>query len=353
MTIDEWPADVMSDRTVECFDKVAYLVCVAICIELVLFKFLPDIGTAVIQGSSSTLTDFGVFEQTYLLPDSVHHARFLGNELLYHLARLIATVTNSSDVRLYPLRIAAGILTPVYAFTGALPVLSGTAGYNWRAFLIPYALAVIMGLYVFYPGDMPALAFLSIGLFLLLQQRMAPALGLMLVVGLFRESSFHMVWFVAAWAMCTDRQPLIRRLCWVATFAAAFAAEYRGVRIWFPGPISASGGVVLDPKQILLGSGLISLTTLCSLALAALFPILCWTSIRPLQRTTWQARFFLLNCAAFPFWIVFYRMFSGNISEFRMLLPVVLPCLYGISYGSWVRQVRSCDAAPVPVPSGQ
>jgi hypothetical protein len=328
----------------EVVDKTIYLVFLTLCIELILFKFLPDISTGVVQNSTSSLADFAVFEQTYLRPGSVHHARFLGNNILYFLAKWIATFVSSNDIRLHPLRIAAGLLTPLYAFIGALPVLAGSALYNWRAFFIPYAIAVMMGLYVFYPGDLPALAFLSVGLFFVLQERLGRALGIMLVVGLFRETSLHLLWFVAAWAMCAPSPSIMRKASWIVAFAAAFAVEYWAVRIYFPGPISSTGGLIYDPRELFLGKGMLSLTTLCSLLLAALFPLLCWAKIRVLPSSSWEIRFFTLNCAIFPLWIVFYRMLSGNISEFRMLLPAILPCIYGISYALISPNIRT--AAP-------
>jgi hypothetical protein len=313
-------------------DKIIYLVCLTLCIELILFKFLPDIANAVIQGDTSNLAEFTVFEHTYLRPGTVHHARVLGNQLLYRLARWIGSIVVSGDVRLHPLRIAAGLLTPFYAFIGILPVLWRGALYDWRAFGVFYALAVTMSLYVFYPGDMPALAFLSIGLSYVLREQLLPAFAFLLVVGLFRETSFHMVWFIAAWALCTHSTPILRRASWVLAFAAAFAVEYWAIRIFFPGPISSSGGLILAPGHLFLAKGFWSLTTLCSLLLATVFPVVCWLKLRLVPKGAWQTRFFFLNCAVFPVWIVFYRMLSGNISEFRMLLPVILPCIYGLSY---------------------
>ncbi|HWX30833.1 MAG TPA: hypothetical protein VNZ53_25775 [Steroidobacteraceae bacterium] len=304
-----------------------------------LFKFLPDIATATVQNSTSSLADFTVFEDTYMAAGSVHHARFLGNHILYFLAKAIAGFAKSGDIRLHPLRIAAGILTPIYAYVGAIPILYRNELYDWRAFLIPYAFAVLMGLYVFYPGDMPSLAFLSIGLFFVLQERLALALGFMLIVGLFRETSFHFVWFVAGWAICAQSTTLLRRASWFLTFSVAFVVEYKVVRIYFPGPISSSGGLILDPREIFLGKGILSLTTLCSLSLAAVFPIFYWTKLKWLQASDWRKQFFSLNCAIFPLWIVFYRMLSGNISEFRLLLPAILPCLYGISFAYGARDI--------------
>jgi hypothetical protein len=315
-------------------EKLISLCALALAIELVLFKFLPDLSTALIQHSSSALSDFGEFKREYLIPDSVHYARFLGNFILYDLARLLGAAYNSADPRLHPLRVAAGILTPLYAFLGAYFPLTDRTLLAWRYYIAPYALIVLVGLYVFYPADMPSLAFLSMSLFFLLKQRLWPALLLMLITGLFRESSFHIVWFVALWAWCDRSRGLRDRLVWLAVFAAAFVLEYVAVRRVFPGPLSSAGGVILDPTALFLGRGLVSLTTICSLGLAVLFPLACLQRIPDIATADWRRGFFKLNCYAFPGWVVFYRMMSGNLSEFRMLFPVLMPCIYGIAYAA-------------------
>jgi hypothetical protein len=322
--------DSASDRA----EKLLSVAALAICIELVLFKFLPDLSTALLQQRTSSLTDFGVFEQEYLQPGSVHHARFLGNYILYGLAKLLALAYHSNDPRLHPLRVAAGILTPAYAWLGVAFAMTKGAGLAWRYFMVPYALAVVMGLYVFYPADMPSLALLSLALLLLLQERLAGALLLTVLTGLFRETSLHVVVFVAVWAWCSRARPALHRAVWLVVFAGAFLFEYVGVRHFFPGPVSSAGAIRLEPRALFLGAGLLSLTTICSLTLAALFPIACLVRIRALPRADWRREFFLLNCWAFPAWLLFYRMMSGNLSEFRMLLPVLLPCMYGIAIGA-------------------
>jgi hypothetical protein len=315
------------------FEKLLALAALTASIELVFFKFLPDLSTALIQQGTSALTDFATFERVYLLPGSVHHARFLGNHILYSLAKLLETLYHSHDVRLHTLRVAAGILTPMYACLGAYFVLRDGTLFAWRHFLVPYSLMVLMGLYVFYPGDMPALATLSMALYFLLRERRAAALFLMLVTGLFRESAFHIVALVGMWALTDRSQSLGNRVSWVAVFALAFVVEYVAVRRYFPGPVSAAGGVILDPGEVFFGRGMLSFTTICSLGLAALFPIACWHELRDTPRD-WRRSFFLLNCYAFPAWIIFYRMMSGNITEFRLLFPALLPCIYGIAYGA-------------------
>src|SRR5579871_2423537 len=121
------PSRPESGETRERLEKLLSLAALGFSIELVLFKFLPDLATAVIQQRPSSLADFSQFEREYMVPGSVHHARFLGNYILYYVAELIATVDHSADVRLHPLRVAAGLLTPLYAFVGAyLPLRSGS-----------------------------------------------------------------------------------------------------------------------------------------------------------------------------------------------------------------------------------
>lgn len=325
-------------------EKLISLCALGFAIELVLFKFLPDVSTAVIQHSTSTLGDFGRFEQEYLRAGSVHHARFLGNQILYRLARLIGTAYHGTDSRLHPLRIAAGILTPVYCYIGAWLPLSRRSPLAWRHFIAPYGLLVLMGLYVFYPADMPGLAFLSLSLFFLLQQRLGPALLLMLITGLFRETSFHCLWFVAVWAWCDREPPLRRRMLWLAAFAGAFVFEYLLIRRFFPGPVSSAGGLITEPRALFLDRGMLSLTTLCSLGLAALFPLACLVRLRAMAAGDWRRTFFAINCYVFPGWVIFYRMMNGNLSEFRMLFPVLLPCIYGIASAAGRRGSTQADS---------
>lgn len=311
-------------------------------IELVLFKFLPDISTAVIQHAQSSLASFTEFQREYLAAGSVHHARFLGNYLLYGLASLISSVDHSLDPRLHPLRVAAGVLTPCYVYIGLHPVLTADRQFDWRYFLVAYGLATSIGLYIFYPADAPSLGFLSLGLFCLLNGRLAAGLILTLVTGLFRESAFHMVWLVAVWTWCDSSRPVQQRLGWLVAFGGVFVIEYVVVRHFFPGPVSSAGGIILDPRRLFLDKGLVSATALCSIGLAALYPIACWIKLRAAgSQADWRVRFFELNCYAFPGWLLFYRMMNGNLSELRMLFPALLPCMYGMAYAA--RRMGSCN----------
>jgi hypothetical protein len=297
-------------RVIDLPEKVLSMAALIICIELVLFKFLPDLSTALLQKSTSKLAAWDDYRAYYMTPGSVHYARFLGNRIVLQTATWVGQFVHSEDIRLHPLRIAAGIVTPIYAAFGAVLAMGDGTRYAWRYFMVPYSVAALIGLYVFYPGDMPSFAMLSIALYYLVNERLGPALLFTLLTGLFRESSLHAVFFVLLWALCSTSRPLAARVGWLVAFGAAFAAEYLIIRHFFAGP----------------------LTTICSLGLAVIFPIGCLVRLRSVAADDWRRRFFQLNCFAFPLWIVFYRMLNGNISEFRLMLPVILPCIYGIAY---------------------
>ncbi|HEV2700330.1 MAG TPA: hypothetical protein VGV09_01775 [Steroidobacteraceae bacterium] len=318
----------------EAGEKLLSLLALALAIELVMFKFLPDIATGVIQGNASDLTDFALFKRDYLQLGTLAYTRFLGNEILWSVARFIAGWVHSPDVRLHPLRIAAAVLTPLYAWVGAIPVLRTGTGLNWRYFMAAYAAMVLMSLYVFYPYDMPALALISLALYCLLRGNMGLTLVFMLLTGLFRESSFHVVTWVGLWMILERTRPLRDRILWFAAFAAAFALEYKGLRHFYPGPMTGDGLIVLNPRDIFLGRGMLSLTAICSLGLEAVFALLCLNRLLPIKIPDWRRGFFIANCCVLPAWWVFYRIMNGNMSEFRLLLPAVLPCVYGLAYAS-------------------
>lgn len=324
----------ISAESRETLEKWLGVAALALSIELIFFKFMPDVSTAILQHAQSPLTDFDVFKREYLMPGSVHQARFLGNYVLWFLAKAIGAWVHSDDFRLHPLRIAAAILTPLYAVAGAWLPLRSTREFEWRSFLVPYSLMILLGLYVFYPSDVPSLACLSVALFCLLRGQLLFALIATLLTGLFRETSFHMIWLVALWMGCDESVPWRRRWLWAGVFTVAFVSEYWLVRRFFPAPLSsATGGINLDPRSIFLDRGSMSLTALCSLGLAVLFPITCWIRVQAVAERDWRRRFFIGNCWAFPAWLIFYRVMNGNLSELRMLFPVLIPCIYGIAYG--------------------
>lgn len=321
----------------EPFEKLLSVAALAFAIELVFFKFLPDLSTALIQGYPSNLTDFSLFERDYIVRGSLFSTRFLGNHIFWQLAHFVGRFVHSQDVRLHPLRITAGILTPLYAWAGAVPVLRRASGLNWRCFMAAYAATVVISLYLFYPYDMPAFAGLSVAMYFLLRERLGWALAFMLLTGLTRESAFHVVTWVALWMLCSRSLPLGRRLAWVGAFAVTFVLEYLAVRHFFPGPMTSVGGVVLDPTAIFLGKQVLSLTNTCSVGLELVFAAACLNRLRNADRTDWRYRFFVVNCYALPAWMIFYVMMHANLAEVRLLLPALLPCIYGLAFAT------SCD----------
>ena len=74
----------------------------------------------------------------------------------------------------------------------------------------------------------------------------------MLLTGVFRESSLHVVWFAFAWAICKHDVPAPRRLTWASVYFVVFVVEYFTIRMAYPG----HGSITLNPYQILFGRGL-------------------------------------------------------------------------------------------------
>lgn len=300
-------------------------------IQLSFFKYLPDIGTAVYQKSPSVLTDFEIFQNVYMAKASVHAARFLGNHIVFDFAKMLAPYIHSSDIRFHPLRIAAAILTSLYFIIGVAPIFFVAKEImNWRVFLAGYAVLFACGMYIFYPCDAPSLAVFSFGFFYLLRGWLVAVLICLVVMGLFRESAFHLLVVTAMWALTCGQGTAWRRAIWLMVMALIFVLEYKITRIYFPGPLTGTGGLILG-SEIFTGKGLLSFTSMTTLSLVALGPAV-YLCLRVADwRNTALDRFFLLNCLAVPCWVIFYRMFGGNITEFRMLWPALLPLVYGIA----------------------
>jgi hypothetical protein len=214
---------------------------------------------------------------------------------------------------------------------GIAPVLLDKR-YSASIFAALYAGCACIALYVFAPGDLSSLAFISLALFCVLGEAPSSALIPMLIAGLFRESAFHVVWFVIARSLARKET-----LTLAVGFLAAFLIEYVAVRHFFPGPLR-SGYVSIH--EMLLGGGVISLTSFGSLGLAIALVLGYFMQCNP---TDWQGRFFLYNCYAFPAWLLFYRFFGGNLSEFRLLLPCLLPVLVGYSYDFTISESQHCN----------
>jgi hypothetical protein len=312
-----------SDRN----DKAFTIILFVLAIELVFFKFLPDLGTATLPGQfASPLADFKFFRYMFMTRGSITYPRFAGTWLMFGFAKVIGGYVHSSDVRLHPLRIAASILTPLYAVAGLVPVMTTqTTRYCWKTYAALYCTYCTLSLYVFYPYDMPSIALLSIAAFLVLEDRISEAIFVMLLTGLFRESSLHAVWLVVAWSLCNSSVPRSRRAASAVVCIVAFAAEYAAIRITFP----SHGQWQLNVHEIFLGRGLWSLTCIVTLAAVFIVPLHYLACHLPANPADWRANFFVLNCVAVPFWVVFYRIMGGNISELRLILPALIPIFYG------------------------
>jgi hypothetical protein len=135
-----WSLVLLRGRDVQ--EKFLGFLALFICIELVMFKFLPDLSTALVQRGTSGLADFDTFRRYYLTPGSVHYARFLGSRIMMSVADSLAHFIHSEDMRLHPLRVAAGLLTPLYAYVGAILAVQTRSQYSWRYFLVPYSVDI-------------------------------------------------------------------------------------------------------------------------------------------------------------------------------------------------------------------
>jgi hypothetical protein len=193
---------------------------------------------------------------------------------------------------------------------------------------------------------MASFALLSIAMFLVLEERLGAALIVMLVAGLVRESSLHIVWLVLCWAICRRYVSVSRRSMWVCIFAGAFTVEYLIIRSIFP----SRSQFVLNPYDIFFEKGLWSLTCIVTLAIYFIIPIHYLITRGFRVSEDWRQNLFVLNCAVTPLWIIFYRMMDGNISELRMLIPVLLPIFYGLAMEPEAGPRRSSQpASPVQI----
>ena len=316
------------------FQKISMLIIFFLVIELVFFKFIPDIGTAFYQNNISTLVSFNAFREYFLTSESVMYPRFLGNIILYETANFISSHYHSTDIRLHPLRIAAGILTPIYFAIGIIPIFFDRK-INWQKFSLFYFLMFISGLYVFYPYDAPSIGLISLSMYFVIKDKLFVAFFFFILTGFFRESSFHLVIIVLIWCFYIKSHSYYYRVSWPIIYLISFIVQYKFIRYYFPAPIIAGGDGFLSFLEIFFGSGLLSLTTIVTLALILMFPIYYF-----LEKGDWSLNlginkpihnFFAANCYLVPLWVIFYRAMNGNITEFRMLWPALIPCIYGIS----------------------
>ncbi|PNG27300.1 hypothetical protein [Methylocella silvestris] len=310
---------------------------------LIFFKFSPDAGFVYFYNMTndvklaSDLVSVEQFKQHYLSSNSINYPRFLGNLIVYDLSNWIGALFKSTDPRLNPLRLSAAVVACVSFYIATVTPVLNARLLDRKTFFCLFAFMCLIGQYVYYPGDMSSLAFLSLSLYFVLQEKFIPAAIFMLATGLFRESAFHVVFFVAVWAACDWRMPLKNRAALVLGFAVLFVVEYKLIRLFYPAPISvvaSETGIETSITKIFFERGLWSLTTVATLALHFLFLAYYFVTRDGRNSRSWRDRFFLVNCLALPLWIIFYRMLGGNISEFRLLFPALLPIVYGVAYNA-------------------
>ncbi|HSI35128.1 MAG: hypothetical protein ACAI43_17185 [Phycisphaerae bacterium] len=252
-------------------------------------------------------------------------ARFAGNYSVYYLAKGIERITGiPADPRLHPIRLAAAIASIFWLWVGALPVLLDRSGrWDWRTFYAAFLGASCVALFAYTPYDLPSLAFTSLGLWAVIHRRPAWALLWILLGNPFRESLLHVVFF----AGCTLLIPRLRMsLAWIAALTVAFFAEWYLIRRFYPVPSAFTIKIFGD---------LLSPTLWASVGLCLWFAGQAGLSIaRRVAAGGWSPldRFFTLQILALLPWLLFYKLNNGNLAEFRMLLPVVLPLMFALAY---------------------
>jgi hypothetical protein len=308
--------------------KAVALAATPLLVLLVLLKFAPDISTAVVQKTPPVLADYDFYWQAYTV--EVFTPRFAGMRLVYGLAKGIERLTGvPADPRLHPLRLAAFVVATLSIWGGALAVLLDRTGrWNWRTFYAGHLALCLMSLYVYAPWDLPAYGFVAAALPAILRKQLIWAMVLLLVGGLFRESMLHIAWFAVATLIFPA---LSVGIGWAAAYLVAFFAEWKLIRVWFPTPARFGDWSVwpnLTSMTAWASAGLL----LCVAALAGI--VLAGRLARRGKSDNSGAqldRFFLLQVAMVPIWMLFYMANSGNWSEFRLFLPVALPLVYALS----------------------
>jgi hypothetical protein len=253
--------------------------------------------------------------------------RFAGNYAVYYTAKAIESVIGiPGDIRLHPLRLAACIWSTLSIWAAALPVMLDRSGrWNWRVFYAAYLAMACVSFYTYMPYDLPSTAFVVLGLWAVLHRRPAIALIAIVIGSTFRESMLHVVFF----AMCALLIPSLRvHAGWVVAMLVVFFAEWFIIRRYlFPGARNTFVWRIWHH----LGS----LTLWASVGLVMWYTAQSTLSIsRRVAGFGWDDvdLFFWLQVLAVVPWLIFYTMNNGNLSEFRMLLPVLVPLVFALAY---------------------
>jgi hypothetical protein len=319
------PTDARTQR-LDLLLKLVALVAIPVIVFTEFFKFVPDMATSAVKEKASLLTSYEAFRDTLV---GVHASRFAGNELVFRLAKVIERVFRHlpSDPRLHPLRLSAALVASIAT---ALPITGvmwpQKRAWNWGVFTVCYLALAFFSLQIYKPYDLTSNAFVALALLALFADQFLLAAALMIVGGLFRESTMHIVWFAGALAFLRGDR---KRLALAAAMGVVWFVEFKLIRNHFGSTADipmASGSDLRNPSLLL------------SVAAALLFAAVAAIDLARRDRSHLAGddlamfRFFALQIAVVPGWFVFYRLAGGGLAEFRMMLPVLLPIALSLAW---------------------
>ena len=308
--------------------KLLALIASAILVLVMFLKFGADVSSPYLQRLPETRPMLADYDVYWANLQDLMRPRFAGNYAVYYTAKAIERVIGvPADIRLHPLRLAAVIWSTLAIWAAVLPVMLDRSGrWNWRVFLAAYLAMACVSFYTYMPYDLPSTAFIVFGLWAILHRRPALALLAIVIGSTFRESMLHIVFF----AICALLIPSLRiGAGWAAAMFVVFFAEWFVIRKFlFPG-----AGENHFVWRIWRHLG--SLTLWASVGLVAWYTAQSTLAIaRRVTRLGWDDvdAFFWLQVLAVVPWLLFYTIINGNLSEFRMLLPVLVPLVFALAY---------------------
>lgn len=284
--------------------------------------FLKHMGDVDPQTGKSLLSDWSYYYENM---GGVHASRVAGNWIFEQLARLIQSAIGiRSDIRLHPLRLSAVITTTFWLCLPCLVMRRYCPRFDWRLFAAVYGSIGLLSQNTFKPYDLSSLALITCAMLAFLGRRFLLCGALIAVGTLFRESTLHVVTFaVAAQLFRSLRAPPLA----VPAFAAAWALPMWALR----SHNDVERGVSVARWISYFASPTV-LNVLVFFACLAMLYCARFLRRRDSDSDSELEAFFLVHVLVIPAWLIFYACNGGNISEFRMLLPVALPVVLGAAY---------------------
>jgi hypothetical protein len=289
-------------------------------------KFGADVSTPVLQNLPDQPVMLTSYDNYWYHLRDLMRPRFAANWAVYGTAKAIERVIGiPGDIRLHPIRLAAAIWSTLGIWLGVAPVVLDRSGrWNWRTYVAAYLAAACVSLYCYMPYDIPSTAFVVLGLWAILHKRPAWAFAALVIGMTIRESMLHIVFF----ALCTLVIPSLNvGVRWAALMFVTFFVEWFVIRKIFP------GGKPAFVWRIWHHLG--SLTLWASVGLVLWYAAQATLAIsKRVGRLGWDDRDTLLwlQVLAVVPWLVFYTMNNGNLAEFRMLLPILVPLIFALAY---------------------